>query len=107
MNRNQSLRISESTKTEMNTTHRQTRRDVGDSLAKVRALIEREFGWLRRQQPRVFQLALNEAEALAWQSGYPHLFFPVLAWEKAATVAEWYLRQQTIRQREPAVSFAA
>ena len=91
----------------MNTNHRQTRRDVRDSLAAVRAIIEREFGWLHSQQPRVFQLALNEAEALAWQSGFPHLFFPLLAWEKAATVAEWYRRQQTIREREPALSFAA
>ena len=91
----------------MNTTHRPTRRDVRDSIATVRALIEREYWWLHRELPRVFQLALNEAEALAWQSGYPHLFFPALAWEKAATVAQWHLRQQTIRQREPVLSFAA
>jgi len=91
----------------MNTTHRQAGPDVRDSVAAVRALIEREFWWLHTRHPRVFQLALNEAEALAWQSGFPHLFFPVLAWEKAAKVAEWYLRQQTIRQRQPVLSFAA
>ena len=32
---------------------------------------------------RMLRLALNEAEALAWQTEYPHLVFPTLATEKA------------------------
>ena len=34
----------------------------------------------------LFQLALNEAEALAWQTDYPHLFFPTLAMERVQAV---------------------
>jgi hypothetical protein len=33
-------------------------------------------------QEQLLRLALNEAEALAWQTLYPHLVFPALAAEK-------------------------
>ena len=78
-----------------------------DRVAVVRAMIEQEFLSLSRQQPRVFQLTLNEAEALAWQTGFAHLLFPILALEKARAVAEWHERQKSIRRAEPALSFAA
>jgi len=42
------------------------------------------------------RLALNEAEALAWQTMYPHLVFPALAMEKAQVVAAWNERQQRV-----------
>lgn len=45
--------------------------------------------WLLRR-------ALSEAEAVAWQTDYPHLFFPELAWEKAESVAAWNARQRSI-----------
>jgi hypothetical protein len=51
---------------------------------------------------KLFRLALGEAEALAWQTGYPHLLFPTLAAEKVQAVAEWNARQQIIRQKESA-----
>jgi len=47
--------------------------------------------------PRLLQLALNEAEALARQTPYPHLFFPELALEKAQSVRDWQARQQSLR----------
>ena len=47
----------------------------------------------------VLHSALNEAEALAWQTPYPHLFFPVLAEEKALSARRWAFRQEQIRQR--------
>ena len=40
------------------------------------------------------RLALNEAEAVAWQTAYPHLVFPELASEKVQAVAAWNRRQQ-------------
>ncbi len=67
-----------------------------DSLAKVRALVEREFSMLLR--PRLLQQALNEAEAIAWQTGFPQLVFPSLAAEKARAAANWESRQRTIQQ---------
>jgi len=91
----------------MNTTKPQTVVDPRQAIAAVRNMIEREYSWLHTQQPRVLELALNEAEALAWQTGLGHLLFPVLAWEKARAVARWHTRQQSIRRTEPILSFAA
>ena len=48
---------------------------------------------------RLFRLALGEAEALAWQTEYPHLFFPALATEKVQAVAAWSARQQFLNQK--------
>jgi len=63
----------------------------------------RELG---RGHERLLQLALTEAEALAWDTGFPQLFFPALAQEKARSVAAWSQRQQWIRN-EPVLAFAA
>jgi hypothetical protein len=46
---------------------------------------------------RMLKLALNEAEAVAWQTDYPHLFFPELALEKVQAVATWNRRQSAVR----------
>ena len=51
---------------------------------------------------RLFRLALGEAEALAWQSGFPHLLFPALAMEKVQAVAGWKVRQQLHRPQNSA-----
>lgn len=48
----------------------------------------------------LLRLALNEAEALAWQTDYPHLLFPTLAAEKAETVTAWHAQQEAV-QRTP------
>jgi hypothetical protein len=68
--------------------------------------LEREFAELRRKQPRMLRLAFDEAEALAWQTGFPHLMFPVLAKEKAEAVARWDRRQNRIRQTASMLAFA-
>jgi hypothetical protein len=41
-------------------------------------------------------LVLKEAEALAWDTGFPELFFPQLAHEKLAHLRQWRSRQQSI-----------
>ena len=56
---------------------------------------------------RMLRLALNEAEALAWQTAYPHLLFPALATEKIQALADWNRHQQAIRQLEPLSALAA
>ncbi len=48
---------------------------------------------------RLFKLALSEAEALAWQTEYPHLVFPALAMEKIRAVGEWNARQEILRRK--------
>src|SRR5215204_2658703 len=40
--------------------------------------------------------ALNEAEAIAWQSGFPQLIFPTLATEKAEAAVAWQARQRQL-----------
>ena len=56
---------------------------------------------------RMLRLALNEAEALAWQTAYPHLVFPTLAMEKVQEVADWNKHQRSVRQAEPLYALAA
>ena len=91
----------------MNTTYHHSNWDPRDGVAAVRALVEQEFSSLTNLQPRLLKLALNEAEALAWETGFPHLFFPLLAMEKACALAAWHLRQQFIRRTEPILSRSA
>jgi hypothetical protein len=45
---------------------------------------------------QLLRLALNEAEALAWDASFPHLWFPLLAEEKAQEVAAWHAHQSAI-----------
>jgi len=54
----------------------------------------REFG----AHDHLLRLALNEAEAIAWQTEFPHLVFPMLATEKAQGVATWLARQRSMNR---------
>ena len=79
-----------------------------DSRQKLAAQIERaksrlavEFEDTVGAREKLFRLALGEAEALAWQTGYPHLVFSELAVEKAQAVAAWQARQQLLDRRRP------
>ena len=76
-------------------------------VATVKTIIEREFSSLLQQHPRLVQLSLNEAEALAWETGIPHLVLPVLATERIQGLAAWNVRQESIRRREQVLAFAA
>ena len=55
----------------------------------------------------LFRLALNEAEALAWQTDYPHLVYPTLALERVQAVAAWRKRQQSVNLYHSAFAEAA
>ena len=68
----------------------------------ARNRIANEFHETLEINGQLVQLALNEAEALAWQTAYPHLLFPSLAVEKVQAVAAWQTRQQSV-QRRPAL----
>ena len=56
---------------------------------------------------KVLSLAITEAEALAWQTGLPHLFFPALAIEKAEAAVKWHRNQQRVRRKAVELAFAA
>ena len=66
-------------------------------IENVKADVVAEFRDMLDEHQHVLELALNEADALAWQTGFPQLFFPTLATEKARAVAGWHLRQQLLR----------
>ena len=78
-----------------------------DQLAEVKQTLISKYGNALKGQEEVLRSALNEAEAIAWQTPYPHLFFPTLAEEKAISVRRWAVRQEMVRQGGWARAFAA
>jgi len=69
-----------------------------ERLARVKEAIFAESAETMGSQERLVRLALNEAEAAAWQTLYPHLVFPALAAEKVQAVAAWSARQREVRR---------
>jgi hypothetical protein len=59
---------------------------VGIEHAKRELAAEHKF----ELPERLFRVALNEAEALAWETEYPQLVFPSLAEEKIEAISAWY-----------------
>lgn len=59
---------------------------VGIDKAKQDLAAEHKF----ELPERLFRVALNEAEALAWDTEYPQLVFPSLAEEKIEAISAWY-----------------
>src|SRR5215467_5670528 len=57
-------------------------------VQKVKHALLSEYSARMDGQKRVLWHTLNEAEALAWQTGFPHLVFPVLATEKMEALAD-------------------
>jgi|SRR5882757_9222485 len=73
----------------------------------ARNRIANEFHETLEANEQLVQLALKEAEALAWQTAYPHLVFPALAMEKVQSAAAWQTRQQSLQRRRPVFADAA
>jgi hypothetical protein len=67
-----------------------------DEVPHARRRIENDFAKLRRVEPRISRLVLNEAEAIAWQSGWPDLVFPALAEEKLLALSAWRRAQKAL-----------
>jgi hypothetical protein len=64
----------------------------------LRAMVRTEYHEVGQQRRHMFHLAMTEAAALAWQTGFPQLFLPSLALEKAQALAAWSNRQENIRR---------
>src|SRR5262245_10384154 len=106
------MRIELSMKTKLNHDGRLTSTFADSGRFSVRILrhrdgVHRELSNLNDRQRKLIDLALNEAEALAWQTDFPQLVFPTLAEEKARAAVEWYKRQETILRRNTEHAFAA
>src|SRR6516164_11819054 len=65
----------------------------------ARNRVANEFHETLEANGQLVRLALNEAEALAWETDYPHLLFPALAVEKVQAVTAWQTRQRSLQQR--------
>jgi hypothetical protein len=74
-------------------------RKLLEQLQNVKEQVVDEFRDQVEGHQHLLQLAVNEAEALAWQTEYPQLLFADLATEKAHAVADWHARQQHLRRR--------
>src|SRR6266700_1649739 len=66
-----------------------------------------DFREALKEQEHLLHLTLNEAEALAWQTGFPELVFPTLAMEKVQSVAAWHERQQSLWRTNSTLASAA
>lgn len=91
----------------MKRTETQSSWNARHAVANLRASIGRQFAQVCEMNPRFFRLALNEAEALAWETGFPHLVFPTLAVEKVQAVCRWHKRQTSIQRADTTLAFAA
>ncbi len=73
---------------------------VADQLDRTKRALLWQFAAHRTAHQHLVRLALNEAEALAFQTGYPHLIFPQLALEKVQALSEWHQKQHSIRESD-------
>jgi hypothetical protein len=67
-----------------------------NQIQRVKQAILAQFRDLKSEHEHALRLALNEAEALAWETAYPQLVFADLAEEKARALSAWSERQRTI-----------
>jgi hypothetical protein len=70
---------------------------VTDRIQEARVAVVNDFQGVLEEHGRLLRLAVNEAEALAWQTEYPHLLFPSLAVEKAQALEAWHVHQKALR----------
>jgi hypothetical protein len=87
------------------------RRDCQDrwlrQIGQVKGALQEEFAPAVEGYEPLLRLALNEAEAIAWQTRYPQLLFPTLAREKAAEVRRWAFHQRALQRKPVGMAFAA
>ena len=81
-------------------------RELMVHVTNVKAGLVREFGTAIGGHNALLRSALNEAEALAWQTPYPHLLFPLLAEEKASQINHWAARQRRVQRASRELALA-
>jgi hypothetical protein len=71
-------------------------KEVLAQVNRAKAAILAEARETVQVQEQLLRLALNEAEALAFQTLYPQLVFPTLAAEKVQGAERWSNRQRLL-----------
>jgi len=79
-------------------------REIASFLEALKREVFEEYQSALGTNDQLLRLALIEAEALARQTEFPHLFFPVLATEKASNAARWQYRQQFLLRSNDALA---
>lgn len=79
----------------------------GDRLINLRDTLLEQCIASGTLSSRLAELALKEAEALAFQTAVPLLVFPALAEEKIRTVRHWQRRQDSLRRPTEQIAFTA
>lgn len=80
-------------------------RKLLDRIEQVKQTVLDEFHDTLDAHNQMVRLAVNEAEALAWETDYPHLLFPALAQEKAEQVSSWENRQREVKRSQSRRSY--
>ncbi|HEV2691365.1 MAG TPA: hypothetical protein VG347_00560 [Verrucomicrobiae bacterium] len=80
---------------------------IAKQIGQAKDSLVAEFKGAFQNQELTLQFAIAEADALARQTEYPHLLFPVLATEKLQAAAYRQSRQHYVRQSSPVYAFAA
>ena len=75
----------------------ESRNEIKRAMNHVKTSLLNDYRDMAGEHGRLLRLALNEAEAIAWQTGYPQLVFPMLAAEKAKQAISWHAKQRTLR----------
>lgn len=81
-----------------------TAEDISSQIASVKREVFAEFQPALGANEQLLRLAIVEAEALARQTEYPQLLFPVLAAEKARKAARWQFHQQFLLRSNEALA---
>lgn len=69
-----------------------------NGIQKAKQAILSQFRELLAEHDKALRLALNEAEALAYETPFPQLVFADLAEEKVRALAAWSEHQRAIRR---------
>lgn len=80
---------------------------LATQIDRVRAGFLAEFRDTFAANGQLLNHVINEADALAWQTEYPQLFFPALALEKVQAAANWKARQDRVFRQVPTHTLAA
>jgi hypothetical protein len=80
--------------------------NVVRQLQDAKTRLVSDYRSLVNGQEHALHLALNEAEALAWETDYPHLVFADLAAEKVAALVNWARHQDAIQRGQLARVYA-
>ena len=74
---------------------------------KIRAQIAGVKEAILAESARAFPAPERLVRLAAWQTKFPHLFFPILAVEKVRAVADWNAHQQSVRENSRVITLAA